>query len=173
LATIKDKKDAQKILAFSQGHGLFPKFTYVWVGLNKISGEWQWASGYPCDNDDCSSLPYWGMGAPDTAPEEYNCAGTYNGPWGSGWDDMLTVWKCSDKKIQFVCDKYPVSVSAASGQQIPAFMDGNNMDVDAEGFTLMLTVKDLVIAVLSVMAVICTVITCLVNGNSGSTVYRK
>merc|ERR1712079_137177 len=122
LATIKDSKDAQKILDFSQSRR---GFNAVWVGLNAISGEWQWASGYPCDNDDCNSLPYWGIGHPDFVhPEGIHCAATTNGPWGVSYNDMLADSLCSDRTIQFVCDKYPVSVSAASGQQVPAFMDG-------------------------------------------------
>merc|ERR1712062_113739 len=61
----------------------------------------------------------------------------------------------------------------SSGQQVPAILDRTNTGIDAEGFALKLSAKDLVIAALSVTAVILMVITCLVTRNGGNAVYRK
>merc|ERR1712083_368125 len=91
LATITDDEEAQLLL------DLTDTGVDAWIGLNKLDGDWAWASGYACDNDDCSTLAYWIPGQPDSAKAEQNCA------W-IGWGSNLGVHKLVDNSHNTGCN---------------------------------------------------------------------
>merc|ERR1719445_2238803 len=96
LATITNDEDAQKLLDFYTDTGVD-----VWIGLNTLNGNWEWASGYPCDDRDCSALPYWISGQPDNKAGIQDCA------W-IGWNvggihSMVDDTGCGAKR-GVVCD---------------------------------------------------------------------
>merc|ERR1712217_186670 len=107
---------------------------------------------------------------PNTGSIPIRCDKYPQGPCNDGYYTDITNghfhsdWECGkdceggdvvDDSCNCVCYvRPPFCPKVVSGRQIPAIMDGNNMNIDAEGFTLILSGKDIFIAVLSVTAVI-------------------
>jgi len=120
LATITSDDDAQIIF------DLYKSGTNVWVGLSETDGVWSWASGYPCENDDCSTLKYWVSGEPNGHDGGEWCA--WNGWVHTAINNMLDDYGCHvDLKV--ACD-LPVPIAdrhlVVRGKEgAPAFGDSH------------------------------------------------